>query len=208
MLLPMNNNVLILVLLMAPNQGVLGLPVHNVNIDPTLAEERTGSSTSSTSNNNNNNNPSPISLWLDTSLPTEITPKPTKSKKPRRSSLETALGCQTFVCLLSKFDLLKTDTGYILTPLEDFAAPRRTKSSSGKECKRFDCWLSQFRSKEKSYGWELTFKTSPEEDQKSSSSEPDWPADIVNDFKPSTSSQSNPQKSPIIDFDSLFASAT
>ena len=220
---PMIINVITVVLLMALNQGVLGLPVHNIhnsnNIDPTLAEDRIGSSTSSASstNNNINNNPSPLSLWFETSLPTEITPKPTKSKKPRRSSLETALGCQNFVCLLSKFDLLKTDTGYILTPLEDLAGPSRTtKSSSGKECKRFDCWLSQFRSQEKTYGWELTFKTLPEEEavdivnnkNQKSSSEPDWPTDIVAGFKASTSSQSNPQKSPIIDFDSLFATKT
>jgi len=216
--LPMISNVPFLVLLMALQQGVLGLPVYNNlnNIDPTLAEDRIGSSTSSASNINN---PSPISHYYDTSLPTEITPKPIKSKKPRRSSLETALGCQNFVCLLSKFDLLKTDTGYILTPLEEFAgASRTTKTSSGKECKRFDCWLSQFRSKEKSYGWELTFKTSPEEEtvetvnkeKQRSSSEPDWPADIglMLSNKASTSSQSNPQKSPIIDFDSLFASKT
>jgi len=169
--LPMISNVPFLVLLMALQQGVLGLPVYNNlnNIDPTLAEDRIGSSTSSASNINN---PSPISHYYDTSLPTEITPKPIKSKKPRRS----------------------------------------------KECKRFDCWLSQFRSKEKSYGWELTFKTSPEEEtvetvnkeKQRSSSEPDWPADIglMLSNKASTSSQSNPQKSPIIDFDSLFASKT
>jgi hypothetical protein len=160
-----------------------------------------------------------LSLLFGDAVPPKLPVKGSKSK-PRKSNLETALGCQNFVCLLSKYDLTKTDTGYILQPYED------TVKRSGKECKRFDCWLAQFYSKEKSYGLELIFKAAKEDEEgaaahsattaanlidghaTSKASQPsdiDWPLDIIGDLLPSSSSQANQQKSPILEYDALFA---
>jgi hypothetical protein len=221
----MINIVVIVWLLLAQDHAVVGLPVNNHNknsiidvteIDPALPEDTTSTSSPSSTSPH----------------PTETSAKPLKHKnKPQRSLLKIALGCQNFVCLLSKFDLLKTDSGYLLTPFEDrtrTAAATTTTKKVGKDCKRFDCWLSQFNSKQKSYGWELTLKTGKEQDRSLSSFsslssinnsaeevlqktgkslEPDWPLDIVGDLMlaKSSSSQSNPQKSPIIEYDTLFS---
>jgi hypothetical protein len=209
---------LLLAVLLFPPHLVMGIPVNN-NLDSIIFDNSNSIETPQpkeemVSHTKEPTPSSPFSLLFRSSVPSSVTPKPSKGKKPRRSSVEAALGCQNFVCLLSKFDLLKTDTGYILTPFEDISASMAKKSS--KNCKRFDCWLSQFKSTQKSYGWELTYRATPEEEDivlrskpGKSSLEPDWPMDIIGDLvitKPAKSStQSNPQKSPILEFDSLFA---
>lgn len=172
---------------------------------------------------------SDFSLLFGTNqIPQELIPEPVKPKaKARRPNL----GCQNFVCLLSKFDLMKTSTGYILTPQED--SQPVAKSGGGKECRRFDCWLAQFTSEEKSYGWELTFKPNKKNSHKDRSSsngngnsrsssnfddtardessaakapESELPVDAIKSLMlpASGSSKSNSQKSPILDYDSLF----
>ena len=202
----------LLAVLLLPRHLVAGLPLNNNNsIDPPQTKDQIVS----LSKESSESGPTSFSVWFGSSEPgAVVTRKPSKAKKPRMSSLESTLGCQNFVCLLSKFDLLKTDTGYVLTPFVEFPAADSTPKKSVKVCKRFDCWLSQFRSKQKSYGWELTFKSLPEDAQPkvgNPSLEPDWSGDIIGDLmmtkhaSTSTSSQSNPQKSPIFEFDSLFA---
>ena len=58
-----------------------------------------------------------------------------------------ATGCEDFICLLAKFDLIKTNKGYILE--------KTAKSVPGSECSTFHCWLNQFSVKNLSYGLEL-----------------------------------------------------
>lgn len=196
--------------------GVLGMPITDTSAAAAVDKKGHNNERATTASE------APISakalsLLFDTDSLDAI-PKSAKAKtKPRRSHLESAIGCPNFVCLLSKFDLLKSEGGYILTPLEDFPVRKVNK-----DCKKYDCWLGQFDAKEKSYGWELTYKPAKEENKKDTknkeavsaksgkSTEPAWALDTVGGLMiPKTSSsersQSNSQKSPVLDFDTLFS---
>ena len=57
--------------------------------------------------------------------------------------------CRSFVCLLDKFEVLKTDDGFILRRLD-----RPAKSG----CKGFACWMRQFKVQKLSYGFQLQLR--------------------------------------------------
>ena len=217
----MHNNVLFIAYIAVIIAAVaVAMPVSSIDVDE-FDVKTSGAAKPETSTVD-----SDFSLLFGTNnFPHELIPEPVKPKaKARRPNL----GCQNFVCLLSKYDLMKTSTGYILTPQEDSQQPA---TKSGKECKRFECWLAQFTSEEKSYGWELTFKPTKKSGHKDKSSssrsssssssnddtmrdessaakspESELPVEVESLRLPTSgSSKSNTQKSPILDYDSLFS---
>ena len=62
--------------------------------------------------------------------------------------------CDTIMCLIEKFEIMKTSTGFLLKKL-----PRQTDV---KKCKNLQCWLNQFNMQKTSYGFQLTNKVQPE----------------------------------------------
>lgn len=89
-----------------------------------------------------------------TSTTTSTTPTPATEPVPESSfDLQSKLQCQHFVCLLSKYDLLKTSNGYILRQ-----EPSEFNVES--DCQSFSCWLSQYKLEEKDFGFELISTTS------------------------------------------------
>ena len=65
------------------------------------------------------------------------------------------LGCETFSCLASNYELLRTDRGYLLT--------KEPVSMDGEaaSCKNnLTCWLGQFDVRPTSFGFELVLKSS------------------------------------------------
>ena len=68
------------------------------------------------------------------------------------------LPCDNFICLLQKFELLKTENGYLLKKTPVATAPKIPKS-----CKSFSCWKSQFEIIKTSYGFELSQKVHRDE---------------------------------------------
>ena len=65
------------------------------------------------------------------------------------------LGCDTFSCLLSDFELLRTDRGYLLTkePASEDGAAASCRDN-------LTCWLGHFDLRPKGYGFELVLKSS------------------------------------------------
>ena len=65
------------------------------------------------------------------------------------------LGCDSFSCLLSDFELLRTDRGYLLTKEP---AP---KDGAAASCRNnLTCWLGHFDLRPKDYGFEIVLKSS------------------------------------------------
>ena len=58
-----------------------------------------------------------------------------------------SLPCDTFICLLEKFEVLKTPNGFLLKDLHTGKPPMT--------CTTFQCWLGQFKISERSYGFQL-----------------------------------------------------
>ena len=61
----------------------------------------------------------------------------------------TPFPCDNFICLLQKFELLKTDNGY-------FVNRRNSKASN---CVHFKCWLNKFNIVQTSFGYQFTDKS-------------------------------------------------
>ena len=91
------------------------------------------------------------------------------------SNIYKLLNCRTFICLLYKFDLLKTSNGYILSPYKD------TIKNIKKPCKHrrmFECWIEQYTFIQKTYGWEMEKTGNHTINIKKISTEPEWSMDI------------------------------
>lgn len=77
---------------------------------------------------------------------------PSVPSTDRHVGQPTDLACQDFICLLAKYDLLKTDKGYVLT------ADERPRPNITAGCSDFACWMNQFIVRKKTYGFELVHK--------------------------------------------------
>ena len=62
------------------------------------------------------------------------------------TSEQPSFPCDNFICLLQKFELLKTDRGFLV---------KRSKSKSHEDCVHFKCWLNKYKLTKTSYGFEL-----------------------------------------------------
>merc|ERR1712241_1643460 len=55
--------------------------------------------------------------------------------------------CDNFICLLQRFEVVKTESGFLLNKIQE--------NHSQPKCKNFKCWLKQFDIVPRSYGYEL-----------------------------------------------------
>ena len=89
-------------------------------------------------------------------IPKKIRPKRKNRKRLRNRSK--VLGCGNFVCLLEKFELLKTfkngePDGYFLE------TQKTELNKKTKKCKSFKCWISKFTISKKTDGYLLKLKS-------------------------------------------------
>ena len=61
--------------------------------------------------------------------------------------------CDNFICLLETFELLKTESGFLLNKLPTSS---ENPVNSGSRCTNFKCWFKQFKVEPKSYGFEFS----------------------------------------------------
>ena len=83
-----------------------------------------------------------------------------RRKRKRQRSKSKILGCGNFVCLLQKFELLKTfrngeQDGFFLE------TQKHKLSQKDKKCKSFKCWINRFTITKNTDGFLLKFKSSP-----------------------------------------------
>ena len=71
--------------------------------------------------------------------------------------------CNTFKCLIEKYEVMKTSTGLLLRSLP---ASQHTIDN----CSNLSCWLKRFKISQTSYGYQLTNKAVIEETSKSPAS--------------------------------------
>ena len=64
--------------------------------------------------------------------------------------------CDNFICLLETFELLKTESGFLLNKLPTSS---ENPVNSGSRCTNFKCWFKQFKVVPKSYGFEFSLQT-------------------------------------------------
>ena len=96
-----------------------------------------------------------ISTSTTTTTATTTTTTTTTTPPSRNARL---IGCENFQCVILKFELLKTRSGFLLTRLTEAEFPSSsTDSCSGAETldPNFVCWLDSFKINEKGYGFEL-----------------------------------------------------
>ena len=74
-------------------------------------------------------------------------------------SNENIIPCDTFICLLEKFEIMKTQDGFLLNKL----TPQTQQGTQQPKCTDLLCWLNQFSIKPKSYGFELKIKSPTDE---------------------------------------------
>ena len=66
------------------------------------------------------------------------------------------LGCETFSCLASNYELLRTDRGYLLTK-----EPASSGDGGAAACgNNLTCWLGHFDARPTTFGFELVLKSS------------------------------------------------
>ena len=70
--------------------------------------------------------------------------------------------CDNFICLLDKFELLKTESGFLLNKLNP-SEKSRVKNNHQSGCADFKCWFDQFKVVPKSYGFEFSRQKIPSE---------------------------------------------
>ena len=90
----------------------------------------------------------------------KLSAKVTLSEESSKSSQETNnksntsshqdFPCNTFICLLEKFEVMKTPNGVLLKRIQSQPVNDR--------CSNLACWLNRFKIKQTSYGYELTNK--------------------------------------------------
>ena len=89
----------------------------------------------------------------------QLSAKVTLSEESSKSSQETNnksntshqdFPCNTFICLLEKFEVMKTPNGVLLKRIQSQPVNDR--------CSNLACWLNRFKIKQTSYGYELTNK--------------------------------------------------
>jgi hypothetical protein len=89
----------------------------------------------------------------------KLSAKVTLSEESNKSSQETNkqqinnqqdFPCNTFICLLEKFEVMKTPNGVLLKRIQSQPVNDR--------CSNLSCWLNRFKIKQTSYGYELTDK--------------------------------------------------
>ena len=89
----------------------------------------------------------------------KLSAKVTLSEESSKSSQETNnksntshqdFPCNTFICLLEKFEVMKTPDGVLLKRIQSQPVNDR--------CSNLACWLNRFKIKQTSYGYELTNK--------------------------------------------------
>ena len=62
----------------------------------------------------------------------------------------TTFPCDNFICLLQKFQLLKTENGYLVE--------KKPSKQKPENCVHFQCWLKKFQISQTSFGFEFTDK--------------------------------------------------
>ena len=63
--------------------------------------------------------------------------------------------CDNFICLLETFELLKTESGFLLNKLPTSS---ENPVNSGSRCTDFKCWFKKFKVEPKSYGFEFSLQ--------------------------------------------------
>ena len=129
-------------------EGTLNSEMSTIEATTTTTTTTTSSTTTTTSVPTTTSPPGELPQSLPLLSPTERDHPPSSQ-----------LGCETFSCLASNFELLRTDRGYLLTkepaPKDDGAA----------SCKNnLTCWLSHFDVRPTSFGFELVLKSSENRD--------------------------------------------
>ena len=119
-----------------------------------------------------------------------------RRKRKRHRSKSKILGCGNFVCLLQKFELLKTfkngeQDGYFLE------TQKHKLSQKDKKCKSFKCWINRFTITKNTDGFLLKFKSSPKavNINHNSNTSDDWsfhrPLNVSEIFQPKPKSNKN-----------------
>ena len=87
---------------------------------------------------------------------------PLLSPTERDHQSSSQLGCETFSCLASNFELLRTDRGYLLTK------EQASNDGGAASCKNnLTCWLGHFDVRPTGFGFELVLKSSEKRDDPS-----------------------------------------
>ena len=108
----------------------------------------TSSTTTTTAVPSSTSPPAELPLSLPLLSPTERDRQPSPN-----------LGCETFSCLASNFELLRTDRGYLLTK------EPASRDGDAASCKNnLTCWLGNFDVRPTSFGFELVLKSSESRD--------------------------------------------
>ena len=76
-------------------------------------------------------------------------------RQSKDQSNKNIIPCDNFICLLEKFEIMKTQDGFLLNKL----TPQTQQGTQLPKCTDLTCWLNQFRIKPKSYGFELKIKS-------------------------------------------------
>ena len=126
----------------------------------------------------------------------------TLSEESNKSSQETNKSstshqdfpCNTFICLLEKFEVMKTSNGVLLKRIQSQPVNDR--------CSNLLCWLNRFKIKQTSYGYELTDKAVMQESTLSTIDRPRSTTPIISSTEstiaPTTTDES------LQDFDQWF----
>ena len=138
------------------------------------------------------------------SSPTVATSTKLSNSTKLSTSDETAqvVPCNTFKCLIEKYEVMKTPTGFLLRSL-----PKSQHVID--DCTNLSCWLKRFKISQTSYGFQLTNKAVIEETSKSPAST----STPLSTTKPQLSTKSTVQPKPkvsdptvasIDEFDEMF----
>ncbi len=77
------------------------------------------------------------------------------SSNEAQKSISESFPCDTFICMLDHFELLKTPQGFLLKALNSKPEPSGQAKTN---CDNFQCWFKAFQISKTSYGFELTRK--------------------------------------------------
>ena len=117
--------------------------------------------TTSTSTTTRTTTAATITTTTTTAAVAEMPPSSTRSHSEVlvQSRNEALLSCSSFPCLLHKYDLLKTDKGYILNAEETVEGGGEGVAAA--DCPHFRAWIGRFHVVARGYGFEMVLQEGP-----------------------------------------------